>query len=146
LVAPQSLPGAERGGFYSFVVECRGGHGAEDAAAIVARARARGVPIEIEPYGRHLLHRAPTFTTLDRRRLGGGCFDPTRPWEENLATGALPVCEEIAPRLLAFDRMTCAAGERFVVRAARELRRVAEALEERDGVRHTATPRGVAQG
>jgi dTDP-4-amino-4,6-dideoxygalactose transaminase len=125
------LPKAQRGGYYSFVVEYRGDRDGPHVEQIVQRARSRGVPVEIEPYGRHLLHRSPTFTSLDRRRLGGGCFDATRSWDENLSREALPVCEDAAPRLLAFDRMMCAAGETFVAWSARELRRAAEESQSR---------------
>jgi perosamine synthetase len=121
-----TLPGAERGGFYAFVVEYRPGAGGPSVQDVVRRARASGVPIDVEPYARRLLHRSPTFTMLDRTRLGGGCFDPTRPAGDNLVDQVLPVCEQLAPRLLAFDRMACVAGERFVAGAARTLRRVAE--------------------
>jgi perosamine synthetase len=126
LAPVDKLAKAQRGGFYSFVVEYRGDRDGPLAEQVVRRARARGVPVEIEPYGRHLLHRSPTFTTLDRSRLGGGCFDVTRPWDENVARESLPVCEEVAPRLLAFDRMMCEASERFVAWSVRELRRAAE--------------------
>lgn len=125
LAPVQKLPRAERGGYYSFVVEYLGDRD-RPAEDVVQRARSRGVPVEIEPYGRHLLHKSPTFTTLDRTQLGGGCFDATRSWEENLTDEVLPACEEVAPRLLAFDRMTCVSGEGFVARSARELRRAAE--------------------
>jgi perosamine synthetase len=128
LATAPTLPRAERGGYYSFVVEYLPDRDGPTGASVVQRARSRGVPVELEPYAQHLLHNSPTFTTLDRTRLGGGCFDATRSSEENLVHVILPACEDVAPRLLAFDRMLCMASERFVARSARELRRAAEEL------------------
>ena len=125
LTPTQKLPRAEWGGYYNYVIDfvgAREGGCAEDVARL---ARSRGVPVEVDAYGRHLLHKAPVFTTLDRARLGGGCFDATRPWGENIVDLRLPVCEEIGPRLLAFDRMMYLASDAFARRSARELGRAA---------------------
>ncbi|HTZ86754.1 MAG TPA: DegT/DnrJ/EryC1/StrS family aminotransferase [Solirubrobacteraceae bacterium] len=119
------LDAADWGGFYNYVVDfvsAREGSCAED---VVSLARSRGVPVGLEAYGQNLLHRAPVFTTLDRAGLGGGCFDPTRPWDENVADVRLPVCERIGPRLIAFDRMMYLASDAFARRSARELARAA---------------------
>ena len=126
-IAPLAkLPRAEWGGYYNYVfdfIAAREGNGAD----VVARlARARGIPLDVEAYGRHLLHHAPVFTSLDRTALGGGCFDVTRPWAENVTRVELPVAETVGPRLLAFDRLMYLAGEQFARRCAKELRKVAE--------------------
>jgi perosamine synthetase len=126
LQTPHTLAKAERGGYYSFVVEHIAHRGGPDAVEVVEAARSRGIPVDLDPYAKRLLHKSPTFTTLDRAMLGGGCFDATRSREENRSAVALPVCELVSSRLLAFDRMIYMAGERFVARCARELRRIAE--------------------
>jgi perosamine synthetase len=125
LTPTRKLPKAEWGGYYNYVfhfVGAREGGSAEDVAHL---ARSRGVPVDVEAYGRHLLHKAPVFTTLDRARLGGGCFDATRPWGENVVDVRLPVCEDVGPRLLAFDRLMYLASDAFARRSARELGRAA---------------------
>jgi perosamine synthetase len=125
LAPAQKLSKAEWGGYYNYVVDFTGareGCRAEDVARL---ARSRGVPVEVEAYGRRLLHKAPVFTTLDRSQLGGGCYDATRPWDENIVEARLPKCEEVARRLLAFDRMMYLASDAFARRSARELARAA---------------------
>jgi dTDP-4-amino-4,6-dideoxygalactose transaminase len=122
---PQRLPKAERGGYYNYVIDFVGAREGGRAEDVVRLARLRGVPVELEWHGRHLLHKAPVFTTLDRARLGGGCFDATRPWDENTVQVRLPVCEDVGPRLLAFDRLMYLASDGFARRSARELGRVA---------------------
>jgi perosamine synthetase len=121
LAPTQTLPRAERGGYYRYVIDFVGAHEEACAENVARLARSRGVPVEVEAYGRHLLHQAPVFTTLDRARLGGGCFDSTRPWLESVVDVNLPVCEEVGPRLLAFDRMMHLASNAFARRSAREL-------------------------
>ncbi|MEA2333807.1 MAG: perosamine synthetase [Solirubrobacteraceae bacterium] len=125
LTPVQTLPMSERGGYYRFVVEHVGDRGAAGTDEVVRVARSRGVPVTVEPYGRNLVHTSWVFSTLDRVQLGGGCFDATRPLEENMWTTPLPVCEDIGPRLIAFDQLTYLASERFVARSARELCRAA---------------------
>jgi perosamine synthetase len=125
LAPVQKLSRAEWGGLYNYVIDfvaAREGGSADDVARL---ARARGVPVQVDAYGRHLLHQAPVFTTLDRARLGGGCFDATRPWDENVADVRLPVCEAVGPRLLAFDRLMYLASDAFARRSARELAKAA---------------------
>ncbi len=120
-----TFPQGQRGGYYRFVVEhLQPSSATTDDIACVAASR--GVPVEVEPYGRNLLHKAPVFSTLDRSALGGGCYDPTRPWSENVSTRTLPVCEDLCGRLLAFERHTALTGRSFIRRSAKRLRRVAE--------------------
>jgi dTDP-4-amino-4,6-dideoxygalactose transaminase len=121
----RDLPRAERGGYYNYVVDFVGAREGGCAESVARLARSRGVPVDVDAYGRHLLHEAPVFTTLDRATLGGGCFDATRQWHESVADVRLPVCEEIGPRLLAFDRMMYLASDAFARRSARELAKAA---------------------
>lgn len=128
VVPVQTVPKAERGGYYGFVVEYVCGRDGADAEEVVRLARSRGVPVGVESYSRGLLHKSPLFSTLDRTRLGGGCFDLTRPWSENVVDVRLPACEDLAQRLLAFDHLMYMATERFARWSARELCRAAEEL------------------
>lgn len=121
LAPTQKLPKAERGGYYNYVIDFVSSRHSRCADDVACLARSRGVPVNVESYGRHLLHKASIFTTLDRAQLGGGCFDATRPWSENVVNLCLPVSENVGPRLLAFDRMMYLGGEAFARRSAREL-------------------------
>jgi dTDP-4-amino-4,6-dideoxygalactose transaminase len=121
----QKLPQAEWGGYYNYVIDFIGAREGGCAEHLARLARSRGVPVDVEAYGRHLLHKASVFTTLDRARLGGGCFDATRPWNENVVEVRLPVCEDVGPRLLAFDRRMYLVSDAFARRSARELGRAA---------------------
>jgi perosamine synthetase len=125
LAPTRKLPRAERGGYYNYVVDFVGARAEAGAEELARLARSRGVPVEVEAYGQHLLHKAPVFSTLDRARLGGGCFDATRPWGENVVDVCLPVCEGVGPRLLAFDRLMYLADDAFARRSARELAKAA---------------------
>lgn len=121
----RTLPGAERGGFYSFVFRYDGEElGGPDARTLVAAVEAEGAPLTRDQYHAGQLHQYPVFTTLDRRVLGGGCFDPTRPWEENLWRGALPVTERLGRTNLRFPPQLADTSERFVRQCARALRKV----------------------
>jgi perosamine synthetase len=122
----EKLPKAEWGGYYNYVIDFVGAREKASAEDLARAARARGVPIQAEQYGRNLLHKAPVFTSLDRARLGGGCFDATRPWDDNVSEVTLPACEAIGPRLLAFDRLMYLATDDFARRSARELSRAAQ--------------------
>src|SRR5262249_37520327 len=73
------------------------------------------------------LHQAPLFTSLDRRALGGGCYDPTRPWQENLSRVHLPVSERLSRQLVSFPRLDEAPRE-FVRLCGRTLRKVTMTL------------------
>ena len=78
-----TFPQGRRGGYYRFIVEHL--RPSKVTTEEIARlAASRGVPIEVDPYGQNLLHQAPVFSRLDRTMLGGGCYDTTRPWTENL--------------------------------------------------------------
>jgi dTDP-4-amino-4,6-dideoxygalactose transaminase len=127
---PQAtLPGAERGGFYAFVFGYDGDlRGGPSPAELVAAVQAEGAPLVRDQFFEAQLHQYPIFTTLDRRALGGGCYDPTRPWEENVWRGSLPVTERIAASNVRFPPQLAETSERYVRQCARALRKVLEAL------------------
>jgi dTDP-4-amino-4,6-dideoxygalactose transaminase len=142
----EELPEATRGGFYGFVFEyCGedlGGPGPEDFVAAVA---AEGAPLVYNPEHYPVLHTQALFTRMDRRRLGGGCFDPTRPWEENLWSGSLPVTERISRRLVSFPgRLLWGMSEDYARGCARALKKVVRARVPTDSVAETAGGAGEA--
>jgi len=105
------LPGAVRGGYQSFVLiyegEDRGGVLREDFVKACVK---RGVPLTVDRYSQinftyGMLHKAPLFTEVDRRELGGVCFDPTRLWEEITRQADLPVCERRCRQLVSLPRL-----------------------------------------
>jgi hypothetical protein len=140
----EELPEATRGGFYGFVFEyCGedfGGPGPEDFVAAVA---AEGAPLVYNPEHYPVLHTQELFTRLDRRRLGGGCYDPTRPWEENLWSGPLPVTERISRRLVSFPgRLLWGMSEDYARGCARAVKKVVRARVPTDGVAEAAAEAG----
>ncbi len=127
---PQAtLPDAVRGGYMSYVLIYEGEQlGGPPRDQFVVAVRRLGAPISADRYSQinytyGMLHQAPLFTTLDRRALGGGCYDPTRPWEENLSSVSLPVCERVSQQLVSFPRLD-QASEQFVRSSGKALRRV----------------------
>jgi perosamine synthetase len=127
LAPVETLPKAKRGGFYRFVVEFTGNDRERATASDVAKlAQSWGVPVELDSCGQRLLHQSWVFTSLDRRKLGGGCFDATRPWSENIPDATLAVAECVGPRLLAFHRHMYLASKRSMIRSVRQLCRAAQ--------------------
>jgi perosamine synthetase len=126
---PETLPGVVRGGFYGFVFDYQGeelgGPGTEEFVKLV---RAEGAPISLDQYRGALLHRIPLFRSMDRRELGGCLYDPTRPWEENLATESLPVTERTNERLVLFPPTLYGVPESFVRGCAQALKKVLAAV------------------
>lgn len=120
-----TLPGSQRGGYYAFVFDYRGeelgGPGTEE---FVEAVRAEGAPLDFDQFRGRLLHTLPFFTEFDRTSLGGGCYDPTRPREENLWKGALPETERVTARLVRFPSLLYAAREGYVRRCARAVKKV----------------------
>ncbi len=127
-----TLPGAVRGGYMSFVLVYEGEElGGPSREEFVKAVRAEGAPLSADRYSQinytyGMLHQAPIFTTIDRRQLGGGCYDPTRPWHENVSTVRLPVSERMAHQLVSFPRLD-QASEEFVRSCGRVLRKVVAA-------------------
>lgn len=104
LEAVVPLPGATRGGYleYKFLLTPAALQVAPRERIVEAMA-AEGAPVTADRYSDlnftyGLLHAAPLFTTVDRTRLGGCFYDPTRP--EAPAPPALPVAEDINRRLI----------------------------------------------
>ena len=104
----EPLPGAERGGYLEFkflVDEQALGTSREPFAGA---CMAENAPVSVDRYSSlnftyGLLHLAPLYNALDRTKLGGCFYDPTR---AELARGlgyepgALPVTESICNRLI----------------------------------------------
>jgi len=125
LHAIAELPGSERGGYYFFVFDYRGEEGGGlSTPDFVAALKAEGVPVDLDEYRDALLHTLPVFTQLDRSKLGGGCYDPTRPLEENLWKGDLPVTEQITRRLIRFQTVLWAMPDGYVRRCAQAVKKV----------------------
>jgi dTDP-4-amino-4,6-dideoxygalactose transaminase len=128
-----TLPDALRGGYMSYVMIYEGeGLGGPPRDQFVDAVRQQGAPLSADRYSQinytyGMLHQAPLFTTLDRRGLGGGCYDNTRPWAENIVKVSLPVCERVAKQLVSFPRLD-QASERFVRSCGRALRKVMSSL------------------
>jgi len=125
---PQAtLPNAVRGGYMSHVFIYEGETlGGPPREQFVEEVRKRGAPLSADRYSQinytyGVLHQAPIFTSLDRRKLGGGCYDPTRPWDENLSKVSLPVCERVSQQLVSFPRFD-QGSEKFVRACGRALR------------------------
>lgn len=128
-IRPQEeAPDAERGGYYAFVFRYEGAElGGPSTEDFVAAVRAEGAPLDLDQFHDVLLHRSPLFSTLDRRRLGGGCWDPTRPWEEQVAREALPASEEAAARCVRLPPVLYATSESYVRDCARAIKKVLRA-------------------
>jgi dTDP-4-amino-4,6-dideoxygalactose transaminase len=123
-----TLPGAVRGGFYAYPFEYQGAElGGLGTEEFVKAVKAEGAPLEVDQFRRSLLHTVPLFTELDRRAIGGGCYDATRPWEENLAKVSLPVTERITERLVRFPRQFHGVPESYIRQCAAAVRKVLEA-------------------
>jgi dTDP-4-amino-4,6-dideoxygalactose transaminase len=122
--------GGVRGGFYAFVLEYTGQDlGGPGTEAFVSAVNAEGAPLLLDQFRGRLLHTLPVFRSLDRRALGGGCWDPTRPWEENLSVRtSLPVSERLVDRLVAFPPQLYGVSEDFVRSCARALAKVLAGL------------------
>lgn len=128
----ETLPGAVRGGYQSFVLiyegEERGGLSREEFVKAVEK---EGVPLTVDRYSQinftyGMLHRAPLFTEVDRRKLGGVCYDFTRPWEDITRQADLPVSEKLCRQLVSLPRMI-GVTDRYVRACGRAIRKVLEA-------------------
>jgi dTDP-4-amino-4,6-dideoxygalactose transaminase len=123
-----SVPGAQRGGWYAFVFTYEGDAlGGPSTEEFVEAVRAEGAPLDLDQFHAGQLHTAPLFTRFDRRPFGGGVWDRTRPWEENLWRGSLPTTEYLAAHNVRFPPTFCELPESFVRQSARALRKVLRA-------------------
>ncbi len=132
--APETLPGAIRGGFQEYVLVYEGEElGGPDREAFVKAVRKEGAPLIADRYSQinytyGMLHKAPLFTTVNRpEELGGGCYDPTRKWEETVNNVSLPVSERLTNQLVSFPRLDTT-SERFVRSCGRAIKKVLRAL------------------
>lgn len=127
--ATETLPGAVRGGHQAFMAVYEGEElGGPDREKFVKAVRKEGVPLTADRYSQinftyGMLHKAPLFTDLYRPGLGGGCYDPTRPWEETISTTTLPVSERLANQLVSLPRLE-GASQRYVRNCARAIKKV----------------------
>ncbi len=132
--APETLPGATRGGFQAYVLvyegEALGGPTREE---FVKAARKERVPLTADRYSQvnytyGMLHKAPLFTTINRpEQIGGGAYDPTRSWEETVQTASLPVSERLSTQLVSMPRLDTA-SQRYVRSCGRAIKKVLRAL------------------
>ena len=128
-----TLPGAIRGGYMSYVLVYEGQElGGPTREEFVEAVRAEGAPLTADRYSQinytyGMLHQAPLFTKLDRRLIGGGCYDPSRPWSDNVVNVSLPVSERVANQLVSFPRLD-KSSQHFVRSCGRALRKVTTAL------------------
>lgn len=130
---PQAtLPGAIRGGYMSYAFVYDGEElGGPPRDEFVDAVQAEGVPLEADRYSQinytyGMLHQAPLFTSLDRRALGGCCYDPMRP-ASTIAEARLPQCERLAQQLVSLRRQD-QASETFIRSCGRGMRKVVRAL------------------
>lgn len=134
--APQTLPGAVRGGFQEFVLVYEGGdRGGPTREAFVKAVRAERVPMIADRYAQinytyGMLHRAPLFTSVNRRALGGGCYDPTRVDAGDDKPVSLPVCERLTHQLVSMPRLD-GASDRYVRQCAHAIKKVLAGLHVR---------------
>jgi perosamine synthetase len=136
-----TVEGGTRGGYYSYILEYQGeDFGGPPTEVFVEALAAEGAPAQLDQYRDGLLHHNPVFATLDRSRLGGGCWDPTRPWQENVVKVDLPVTERIARRLVRFPIVMQDYPEATVRECGRAVKKVLRALiPESSGVSAPAT-------
>jgi dTDP-4-amino-4,6-dideoxygalactose transaminase len=129
----ETLPGATRGGFQSFVLIYEGEEmGGPTREAFVKAVCKEGVPLTVDRYSQinytyGMLHKAPLFTSLHRPGLGGCCFDPTRGWDEQLSTSTLPVSEKYSNQLVSLPRLDTT-NQRFVRGCGRAIKKVLTSL------------------
>ncbi len=132
--APETLPGAVRGGYQSFVLVYEGAEQLGLSREQFAKAvRKEGAPLSVDRYSQvnytyGMLHTAPLFTSFDRQVLGGVCLDPTRPWKGNTPPQALPISERLSEQLVSFPRLDTN-SERFVRGCGRAIKKVLAAFQ-----------------
>ncbi|MGD2110090.1 MAG: aminotransferase class I/II-fold pyridoxal phosphate-dependent enzyme [Phycisphaerae bacterium] len=137
----ETLEHAHRGGYQAFVLAYEGAElGGPDRDTFVKAVKRQGVPITADRYSQinytyGALHQAPLFTSVHRPGLGGGCYDPTRPWEEVVRSESLPGCERLSRQLVSLPRLD-AASRGYVRSCAKAIKKVLKAY----GVRAEATP------
>lgn len=129
----ETLPGAKRGGYQAFVLAYEGADlGGPDRKTFAAAVKKEGVPLTEDRYSQinytyGMLHKAPLFTTVHRPSLGGGCFDPTRPWEELVQAVTLPASERLSQQLVSLPRLD-SASRGYVRGCAKAIKKVLRGL------------------
>ena len=131
------LPGAVRGGYFSFVLAYEAAQqGGLSRDAFLEAAQAEGVPVTaITPDQYGMLHKTPLFTTFNHPSLGGVVYDPTRSWEETLQPVTLPVTELMDQQLVRLPPLDTS-SETFIRRCGYALRKVMLGLVAQSKQRH----------
>ncbi len=131
--APETLAGATRGGYQSFVLVYEGATlGGPSREDFVKAVRKEGAPLTVDRYSQinytyGMLHKAPMFTSFHRPSLGGCCFDSTRPWDEQVSNAVLPISENVTEQLVSFQRInTLTTG--YARACGRAIRKVLESV------------------
>jgi dTDP-4-amino-4,6-dideoxygalactose transaminase len=134
--ATTTLPSAVRGGHQSFVLVYEGAEmGGATRDEFVKAVRKEGAPLTADRYSQinytyGMLHQAPLFTSVDRRKLGGCYYDPTRPWEEQCRRVRLPHSERLSQQLVSLPRLDTA-NERYVRSCGRAIKKVLQVMMSR---------------
>lgn len=142
----ETLRGAIRGGYQAFVLLYEGAQlGGPSREEFAKAVRKEGAPLTADRYSKvnytyGMLHKAPLFTKLDRRELGGACYDPTRLWEDTVRPVSLPVCERLTEQLVSFPRLDTA-SQRYVRGCGRAIKKVLQGM----GVRERPPARAAEQ-
>ena len=137
--------GGTRGGFYAFVFEYRGADmGGPSTAEFVEAVAAEGAPLQRDQYVGSLPHQTPLFRDLDRRELGGAFYDPTRPWDENRSTAALPITEAMSERLVRLPPELRGTSRSYVRRCVAAIKKVLAATVPATGSEATRATAGDA--
>ncbi|MCP4644455.1 MAG: DegT/DnrJ/EryC1/StrS family aminotransferase [bacterium] len=132
LVEPRE--GCTRGGYLEYKFKATA-----EAAARVSLDRieealvAEGAPFHKDRYSNlnftsGLLHKAPIFTTFDRRTLGGCYYDPTS-YTGPVEAPTLPVTEDVCGRLLSTTAFIDV-SEEYLLQVAGALRKVLSQLDQ----------------
>jgi len=130
LRAIEALPDSYRASCFGYLFDYEMEHqGGPTRDEFVDAVRAEGVPISVDRYTQMpgcgvLLHQTPLFSSFDRRQIGGGCYDPTRPWSDQCKKASLPVTESIAKRLVSMPYTLYRSEEKYVRSCGQALKKV----------------------
>ncbi len=125
--APETLPGATRGGFQAFVLAYEGEEmGGPPRDAFVKAVKKEGIPLTADRYSElnytyGMLHKAPLFR-VDRRTISGACSDTTRDASE-IQPDELPNAERLSRQLVSLPRLDTAT-DGYVRACGRGIRKV----------------------
>jgi dTDP-4-amino-4,6-dideoxygalactose transaminase len=127
-------PGCERGGYLEFKFKVsRAVADRVPVDRIEEALLAEGAPVHKDRYSNlnftyGLLHKAPLFTSFDRRTLGGCYYDPTA-YSCPVEPPTLPVTEDVCSRLLSTYAFVDV-DEQYLLQIADAFRKVMSRLDE----------------